>query len=610
MKNKLKLFLYFQVGLLFLLGFPTNSVAKVEPYVNNWDYIDFNFFGSGESPLTGKMSLQITRKGTSLTATTGADSKTVYHNRFVGYDYFGVDLMKANGENYFHYSGKGEDSIKGFANAFGNQTIAYGDVIHVFLAEDNRETVYDANNNVRYPSKPGKDAYYQITEAGFFLISDGIQFKRFDEYINIGMPEFYISIFGVNNSSMSLVAKSGSSIGAMHSRWPGEIYYSLDIYNTTDHVLKDATFSSKANGDSVADYLIYFATPPKIEYGNIFRNYHAEPTKNKIYHNGVMTYSKQAKPITYYEFTKDKGLVPLDFNLVAGVPHTLELGSSTTALVPGDFVNASKYTNVYATKFLKPVDTNKLGDYDIPIEIRQDQYTAPNYFLSEVNSKVKIVDTTPPKAEAIPQKVGLGDFFDKKIDELVKNIQDNSGSENVTGEITKKPDTSIVGKTSAIVTLTDPSANKTDITIPVTVVENDLLFEKAPELLGFDGIKLDIKPSLAKRKNDGSWTLLVKDSRLKQSNWDVAVNIEHQLKTVDGHILENALVYVDENGGKVPLNEDVLPVFKHTSQQEEEHVSVEWADDKGILLEVPPTAYVNKEYTTTLNWDLRTVPTE
>lgn len=611
MKNKLKLFLCFQVGLLFLLGFPTNSEAKIEPYVDTLDYIDFKFFGSGE-PVAEKLSLQITLDGTSLSAKTGADPETIYHERWAGYDYFGIDLMKANGDNYFHYAAKGEDSIKGFVDSFGNQTIAYGDVIHVFLEEDNRETVYAKGNEVRYPNKPGKDVYYKLTENGFFQVSDTIHFTRFDGNSTIGkIADVYISVFGVNNTNMSLVARAEGLVGVMHSRWPGELYYGLEIYNTTDHVLKDATFTAMANGDTpIADYLTAFLPSPKIEFGNIFRNHHDEPSKNKVYHNGLLTYSKQPKATTYYEFTKDKGLVPLDFSLVVGVAHTLELGSTTTDLVPGDFVDANKYNKVYATKFLKPVDTKQIGNFDIPIEIRQDQYTGVNYFLSEVNSKVTVVDTTPPTAEAIPQKVALGDLFDKNIDELVKNIQDNSGSENITGTVTTKPDTSKIGQTTAIFTLTDPSGNKTDITIPVTVVENDLLFEKVPAVLGFDGIKLDTKPSLAKRKKDGSWNLLVKDSRFKQSNWDLAVNIENQLITSDGYTLENALIYVDDKGNKVPLNEDVLPVFNHTSKQSDELVSVEWADDKGILLEVPPTAYVNKDYTTTLNWDLRAVPTE
>lgn len=86
-----------------------------------------------------------------------------------------------------------------------------------------------------------------------------------------------------------------------------------------------------------------------------------------------------------------------------------------------------------------------------------------------------VQDTTPPTADAVTQFVETGSSFDFEAKTLLTNVHDNAGDsdDNLSYTLTKKPDTSLVGKSEAVVEIADKAGNKISISVPVFVKDQD-----------------------------------------------------------------------------------------------------------------------------------------
>ncbi|WP_133296350.1 pectate lyase-like adhesive domain-containing protein [Listeria kieliensis] len=94
---------------------------------------------------------------------------------------------------------------------------------------------------------------------------------------------------------------------------------------------------------------------------------------------------------------------------------------------------------------------------------------------SEQSDTKVVQDTTPPSAEAVKQIVNLNEAFTTDAKSLVTNVQDNAGvgDDNLTYVITKVPDLTAVGSSTAEVTITDKAGNHVVIVVPVFVKDGD-----------------------------------------------------------------------------------------------------------------------------------------
>ncbi|EOL45881.1 hypothetical protein I580_01979 [Enterococcus caccae ATCC BAA-1240] len=97
--------------------------------------------------------------------------------------------------------------------------------------------------------------------------------------------------------------------------------------------------------------------------------------------------------------------------------------------------------------------------------------------VSEKSDIQEVKDTLPPKATPVKQRIKLGDPL-PEITELLTDIDDNAGVDQLTMTITKEADLSKVGATQVEITLTDKAKNKLVVTVPIFVytegiIEND-----------------------------------------------------------------------------------------------------------------------------------------
>ncbi len=88
-------------------------------------------------------------------------------------------------------------------------------------------------------------------------------------------------------------------------------------------------------------------------------------------------------------------------------------------------------------------------------------------FGAATSFDVTITDTVKPTATIIPKTIKQGAIINPA--DLLTNIQDNDGAENVTVSWINEPDTSIAGTTSAEIKVTDRAGNLNTYSIPLTV---------------------------------------------------------------------------------------------------------------------------------------------
>lgn len=91
--------------------------------------------------------------------------------------------------------------------------------------------------------------------------------------------------------------------------------------------------------------------------------------------------------------------------------------------------------------------------------------------ISAKSNLVTVVDRTPPTASPIAQTVDLNAAFTTNAKSLVRDVHDNGGDgdDNLTYTLTKKPNVSVVGYTTAEVRIQDRAGNALFVSIPVFV---------------------------------------------------------------------------------------------------------------------------------------------
>lgn len=145
---------------------------------------------------------------------------------------------------------------------------------------------------------------------------------------------------------------------------------------------------------------------------------------------------------------------------------------------------------------------------------------------------------------------------------------------------------------------TDRKSNIEKLTINVT---GNLTFTNVPTNVSFENMEIPSEPVYAKRNNE--WDIRVKDTRGTGSSWRVTATLGENLSDGQGHYLKGALKFIDRNGNSsdmpigVPVN-----VYEHNSVNTEE-VTLNWQDDKGILLKITPSIFAGN-YNGTISWCL------
>lgn len=142
----------------------------------------------------------------------------------------------------------------------------------------------------------------------------------------------------------------------------------------------------------------------------------------------------------------------------------------------------------------------------------------------------------------------------------------------------------------------------------VTVGDNQeagtLQLTYVPQLLDFGSVQIPSAAGIIERSGTDAWYVEIEDSRSASSDWSLIVSLAAPLTATDGSTLQNALVYVDENGGQTTLSETGLLVRSGNGSE-----TASWSQNQGVLLWGNPNEIVsNQSYSGTINWTLQDAP--
>ncbi|EUJ38284.1 hypothetical protein PWEIH_09813 [Listeria weihenstephanensis FSL R9-0317] len=171
------------------------------------------------------------------------------------------------------------------------------------------------------------------------------------------------------------------------------------------------------------------------------------------------------------------------------ISGTAEANSTVKIYGPGNVLLASgQATALGAYSIAVPAGSQPL----VPYVVYTAKATDAAGNESVASNAVTVSDTTPPTASPVIQVVNVGETFTTNAKSLVQNVQDNGGNgdDNITYTITKQPDVSVVGYTTAEVQVRDRANNAVVITIPVfvkdsSITTNDKAMLQAQDFLVF-----------------------------------------------------------------------------------------------------------------------------
>lgn len=115
------------------------------------------------------------------------------------------------------------------------------------------------------------------------------------------------------------------------------------------------------------------------------------------------------------------------------------------------------------------------------------------------------------------------------------------------------------------------------------VYSGELIIDKVTKNFQFEIYAIKKSPIICPRLTDLS--VVVIDSRINSSDWKLYASINHDLKSSDGDILKNSLVFVDEIGNINVLSS--TPTLIYTGKNNQGSISttkISWKEDEGILL--------------------------
>lgn len=136
------------------------------------------------------------------------------------------------------------------------------------------------------------------------------------------------------------------------------------------------------------------------------------------------------------------------------------------------------------------------------------------------------------------------------------------------------------------------------------IYSGELVIDSVTENLVFEPYIINEDPILCPRFSP----LIIKviDSRLNSSDWKLYAMINHELESVTGEVLKEALVFLDNDGNIFTLS--TSPTLVYTGKKNEGKTNVttiSWEEDKGIILRLNTPLENNIEYNAEIIWTLK-----
>lgn len=142
----------------------------------------------------------------------------------------------------------------------------------------------------------------------------------------------------------------------------------------------------------------------------------------------------------------------------------------------------------------------------------------------------------------------------------------------------------------------------------LTVVYAGVLeFKTVPSLLAFKNTVIPtVKTTVSRQESD--WSIVVADSRIKSSDWNLYASIENPFTSANNNTLKDALVFIDEKSQSFTLNSEPTEVYSGKSVLSPTDTTVKWSENQGMLLDINPQDIMDESYSTTITWTLTDAP--
>ncbi len=142
----------------------------------------------------------------------------------------------------------------------------------------------------------------------------------------------------------------------------------------------------------------------------------------------------------------------------------------------------------------------------------------------------------------------------------------------------------------------------------LTVVYAGVLeFKTVPSLLAFKSTVIPtVKTTVSRQESD--WSIVVADSRIKSSDWNLYASIENPFTSANNNTLKDALVFIDEKNQSFTLNSEPTEVYSGKSVLSPTDTTVKWSENQGILLDINPQDIMDESYSNTITWTLTDAP--
>lgn len=548
-----KIFFFCRIVLTSVLLFLCNIKIVHASYVSG---ISIPLYGNGITIKKAQLILvfpKVNSEGTLAYISSG--SNLPFHIYFPGEKYIGIEIIRDE-KVIFTASVNGDTNQTILETKLKNFSVKDKDILHFYFAEPGKAEVNNFEKKTSLLSDQfkeyfQKDMYYMMTYGGFIPVNNGISHQMYDLEKGGTSANQMSSFFSKNilNFGYSGVGGTFKFDGIVepdtkfHSYFSGQKYYGITQYEVTeDHQLRVPINTANALGDTTYSNMGNQLNKIPVLDGTIYKVFSAEPSKIRIWKNGISRPIKiNSQEENYVELTKSQGLVELDFNRVKSKAVILELGSTSEKINVEDFTNVSDYPSL-SSSFKTEVKTDKLGTYNQEISIRQNLVTASNYFISTLSSKVTIVDTTPPRATAKTNiEIPIYESLPDNPADLLENIQDNSDVKTLKIEyLDKNVETSVPGVKTVKIRLTDSSGNFLDMSLSITIVPGSLTIARVPDL-NFDRIKIG---SATKSINQMASDIEIHDFRGTKDGWTLQAS-KSDFSTKDGKKINANISFIN-----------------------------------------------------------------
>lgn len=589
---------------------------------------------------------------------TPGDSSSVFHKNFSSKTYYQVSVFpQATYVTKYNGQMNGDDLQSKLVTAIDGKQLQYGDVLKLTLAEPQKQKVSNANGT-SFGSITSNfiNMYYLITPGGFIPVNDAIIFRTFDGHTGVLSNNYPIGfqITGIiaNQAIVASVAANQNELGTdgfakdfapllSADNWKfhnllsdsSSEYTSLTKYIvSSDHTLSASSSAKVQPSTTIKEFntqIMPNATngigPLSAYYGQIYRVYSKDASR-AVKFNGI-GWSKLGQSEVNYEYTSvtsisaTSALNELDFSKVTAKNVTLELGSDTSKKAVTDFSTVSSYSKL-SSSFGGELKSDTLGSYNLPIIINQPLMTNDNYLTSNVTSKVTVVDTTKPTG-TVKSNLSVTVNGILALKDMFSDVSDNSGTAHLSySYVGTSLDTTISGKQTVTVRITDLSGNYTDFTVPVEVIPGNfgvlstdtLNFGTFKSGVTKKNIVLETNKTVSismedQRGTKTGWRIQAKTSTFMPKNTTTGKAFTAGIKIPKGTVKSNGTISADLTTFDVTLNNALQNVISAPSGKGMNS----WTYTLGTtsnpvsLVNIPTTVYVG-DYQAILTWSMINAP--